>query len=87
MAQTVKYLPAGDAWFDPGSGRSPGEGNGNSIPQTEEMPWTIFVFYLDFMPFKFNISVDMAEFKPIIILFHFIPSGIEPVSICIIPTN
>ena len=31
MAQTVKSLPVGDPASIPGSGKSPGEGNGNSF--------------------------------------------------------
>ena len=31
VAQTVKSLPAGDQGSIPGSGRSPGEGNGNPL--------------------------------------------------------
>ena len=31
VAQTVKSLPAGELSLIPGSGRSPGEGNGNPL--------------------------------------------------------
>ena len=39
---TVKNLPAneGDASWIPGSGRSPGVGNGNPLRLVWEIPWT-----------------------------------------------
>ena len=42
MAQTVKNLLAseGDPGPIPGSGRSPGEGNGNPLQYSLENPWT-----------------------------------------------
>ena len=40
MAQTVKNLNAEDQGWTLGSGRSPGEGNGNSSILAWRIPWT-----------------------------------------------